>query len=347
MKFLFAIALISVSFLGFSQQEKTSSDEFVIKNLVFEGAGMRGIAYAGVIRSLEEHGMVGTIEKTGGTSAGAISALLFALGYSSGEMDTIISNTKFQKFNDGKYFFVGGISRTVNKFGWYQGEEFTDWIGALIKEKTDDSEITFEQLHQRGFVDLYVTASCLNQQKLVVLSRETYPEMKVKDAVRISMSIPLYFQAVFVDSAGNTYFKQDEDNPLDIMVDGGITGNFPIYIFDVVRTDSMNRIVRIPDFQTLGVRIDTDEQIENDKTVKELAPYTITDFSDYISAFYVMVIENLNRNQLTEDDWKRTISVSSVGISPKVKRLSAQQKQMLVKSGYDHTENYLSNRVKH
>ena len=46
-------------------------------------------------------------------------------------------------------------------------------------------------------------------QELVILSNETYPKMKVKDAVRISMSIPIYFQAVFVDSIGKTYSEQN------------------------------------------------------------------------------------------------------------------------------------------
>ena len=52
-----------------------------------------------------------------------------------------------------------------------RGEEFTEWIGELIEAKTGDSETTFQQLHEKGFVDLYVTASCLNLQKLVILSR--------------------------------------------------------------------------------------------------------------------------------------------------------------------------------
>lgn len=343
--FLIILFLLIAGRQGFGQ-EKVRSTKFVIKNLVFEGAGIRGIAYAGVINSMEERGLTKNIEKIGGTSAGAISSLLFALGYSSGQMDTIISNTKFQKFNDGKFFFVGGISRTFNKYGWYRGEEFTEWIGELIKAKTGDSETTFEQLHQQGYVDLYVTASCLNQQKLIVLSRETYPKMKVKDAVRISMSIPLYFQAVLVDSIGNTYFEQNDKENLDVMVDGGIIGNFPIHIFDSVYVDAMNQKIRIPNNQTIGIRIDTDSQIDEDNGQRNLAAYPINDFMDYISAFYVMVIENLNRNQLTEDDWNRTISVSSVGITPKVKKLTTKQKQSLTKSGYDNTESYFSKYLK-
>ncbi len=332
-----AISILLFTFflsIGYSQNPD-------IKNIVFEGAGIRGIAYTGAVQSLEQKSIINNVEKVGGTSAGAIIALLISLEYTSEELTTIISNTKFQKFNDGRFFFIGGFSRTKNRYGWYRGQKFTNWIGNLIKEKTGNSEITFEQLYQKGYKDLYLTATCLNQQKLVILSRETYPKMKIKDAVRISMSIPLYYQAVFVDKNGKIYSKPKKDESLDIMVDGGIIGNFPIQIFDTIIVDSLKKVHRIPNYETIGFRIDTEKQIQEDSTTKDLAPFTIHNFKDYVSAFYIMVIENLNRQQLTKDDWDRTISISSVGISPKVKKLSEEQKQKLIESGKHNTEVYL------
>ena len=48
--------------------------------LALSGGGIRGIAHAGVIKALEEHGIRPNI--IGGTSAGGIIASLYALGYS-------------------------------------------------------------------------------------------------------------------------------------------------------------------------------------------------------------------------------------------------------------------------
>jgi len=155
MKFLIIIQFLLISTISFSQNKE-------IKNLVFEGAGIRGIAYAGVLKSLEEHKLSSNIEKVGGTSAGAIFSLLYALGYTSEEMIEVISNTKFRKFNDGKFIFIGGFFRTKDKYGWYRGNEFKEWLGDLIEEKTNNSDISFEDLHNKGFKDLYVTATCLN-----------------------------------------------------------------------------------------------------------------------------------------------------------------------------------------
>jgi NTE family protein len=60
-----------------------------------------------------------------------------------------------------------------------------------------------------------------------------------------------------------------------------------------------------------------------------------------MEAFYNLVIENLNRNTLIPEDWERTISISSAGISPKIKRLSVSQKEKLVASGADYTKKFL------
>ncbi len=316
-----------------------------IKNLVFEGAGMRGLAYCGALATLEEQGLAANVEKVGGTSAGAITALLFSLGYTAAEIETLISTTKFKKFNDGKFWIIGGFFRIKNKYGWYRCQRFTDFIASLIAAKTGNGDMTFEEFYEQGYKDLYVTATCLNQQNMVVLSRETYPKMKLKDAVRISMSIPLYFQAVFVDSEGNIYDKQQSDKHLDIMVDGGIIGNFPIQIFDRIALDSTGKEYRIPNPHTLGIRMDSDAQIEEDQSCQDLAYCDINSFKDYINAFYTLVIENLNRDDLTEADWNRTVSISHKGIAPKIRKLSKAQKDMLINSGRTAMEKFCDSLV--
>ncbi|MDQ3191501.1 MAG: patatin-like phospholipase family protein [Bacteroidota bacterium] len=323
------------------------SQESSIKNLVFEGAGIRGLAYSGVINELEKKGIIKNIENVAGTSAGAITAMMLSIGYSSQEISEIISTTKFQKFNDGRFFFIGGMFRVKNSYGWYRGDSFSKWIEKLIINKTGNGDMTFNDLNKNGYKNLFVTGTCLNKQKLIIFSHTTYPDMKIKDAVRISMSIPLYYKAVLIDSVGKVYKKPKQLTNLDIVVDGGIVGNYPIFIFDQFLTDSLNNSIRIPNPETVGIRIDSELQIRNDSLSKELVPINIDGFNDYISAFYIFIIENLNRPQLIKDDWQRTISVSSVEISPRVKRLSKSQKQSLINSGITSTSKYLKQNHKH
>lgn len=329
MKKLFTITLPLLFTLAVAAQNKPH-----IKNIVFEGAGIRGIAYSGAVAELEKAGLMPQVEKVAGTSAGAITALIVSLGYSAAEIQKIIAGTNFSKFNDGRNFFAGGIHRTNKFFGWYRGIKFQHWLEELIIRKTGNADISFEELHQKGFRDLYVTGTSLTQQKLIIFSRHTYPRMKIKDAVRISMSIPLYFEAVFTDKEGNVVRRPKQKQGLDVMVDGGITGNFPIHVFD-----SLN----MPDPATVGFRIDRDEQINSDRDTRAIAPMEVTDLKQYLGAFYNMMVENLNRQHLTEADWRRTVSISDGKTGPRIRKLSAEEINTLVENGRKATRNFLLN----
>ena len=323
---------VLITFLCFQLQPEAQTKP-VIKNLVFEGAGIRGIAYCGAIHEMELTGMMQQVEKVAGTSSGAVVALTISLGYTGSEIQEIITGTNFKKFNDGRYFFAGGINRINKYFGWYRGNRIENWIEEIIKQKTGNADITFKELHQKGFKDLYITGTCLNKQKLIIFSHETYPKMKVKDAVRISMSIPLYFESVFIDKDGNV-IQQPKKNAvdLDVMVDGGLTGNFPIRIFDSASVHNE---------ATLGFRIDSDEQIKNDKESKKLAPMPVGNLKEYLNAFYNMAIENLNRQQLTFEDWQRTVSISDGKIGPRIRKLSEEDLTVLIENGRQAMKNFL------
>jgi NTE family protein len=327
-------ALLATIFLLFCNQLFAQKP---IENIVFEGAGIRGLAYAGVINVLENEHKINEIKRVGGTSAGAIIALAMSLGYTSNEIETLIYETDFSKFNDGHNFFIGGIHRLKKRLGWYKGQRFLHWIEQVQYAKTGITNITFQQLKNKGFKDLYVTATCINKQKLMVFSAATYPNMRVSDAVRISMSIPFYFEPVCIDSIGRVCHSNRRRNDLDIVMDGGILANFPIFIFD-----SLNAKTRIPNSKTIGIRIDTDEQIELDKKTKELAEIRINTINNFGVALYTLLLETINRNQLTDDDWKRTVAVSSKGIGPRLRKLSVDEKNLLIESGKTSMLQYLN-----
>jgi NTE family protein len=335
MKIFFFLVLFPILSFTISAQENT------IKNIVFEGAGIRGIAYCGAIHELENRGMLSLVEKVGGTSAGAITAMCVSLGYSSAEIAGLLYSTNFSNFNDGKFFFAGGINRINKYFGWYRGEKFVKWLEKIIVNKTGNADISFEELYKTGFKDLYITATALNSQKLVILSRKTYPGMKVKDAVRISISIPLYFEAVFIDKEGKTFRHPKNKQGLDIMVDGGFIGNFPIKIFDSIENINGKEFI-ISNSATLGFRIDNDKQIENDRQHKELADMPVNNLKEYGTAFYNMIIENLNRQTLSENDWKRTVSISDGAIGPRLRKLSKSEITALIENGLVATINFFS-----
>ena len=306
------------------------------ENLVFEGAGVRGIAYVGVIQQLDSMGILKNIKRVGGTSAGAIAATAIALDYNSQELESLLYSLEITDFNDGRWFFIGGFNRMINKYGYYPGNKFSKWIGKIIEAKTGDADITFFDMSQRGYKDLFITGTSINNQKLIIFSKETYPYMKVRDAVRISMAIPFYFEPIIIDSTGKIIKDPELGQYYDMMIDGGVTANFPIRIFDNkkynLNCDSIDREVCINDL-TLAIRVDSDEQIKLDEEGNKLAAKDIKDIKDYTVAFYRYLLENLNRQTLIPEDWERTISVSSAGIDPRIKKLSFKEKEKLIESG--------------
>jgi NTE family protein len=68
----------------------------------------------------------------------------------------------------------------------------------------------------------------------------------------------------------------------------------------------------------------------------------ITNLKEYANAFYVMLIENLNRQTLTNEDWSRTISISDAEISPRIRKLSATEINKLVTNGQQAVDQYLN-----
>ena len=317
----------------------------VPENIVFEGAGIRGLAYSGVIAELEAQGVLKNVKRVAGTSAGAITALMLCLDYKADEIAHVIQQTQFQKFNSGRFFFLGGMHRMNRYFGWYRGRRFEQWLDALIKAKTGNADITFAGLKERGHKDLYVTGTDLTLQKAVLFSYETFPQMRIRDAVRISMSIPLYFEAVFLKNDGTVVAHPKHKKDLHVLVDGGFVANFPIRVFDSTRytdTASVNKFAI--NHRTIGIRIDSEAQRQADSTGAGLVPLPVTTLKQYVTAFYTIVLENLNRQPLTHDDWQRTVSVSDGGIGPRIKRLQKKEADLLIQNGRSATAIFLNSR---
>jgi NTE family protein len=309
-----------------------------VTNLVFEGAGIRGIAYCGAITEMETTGVMKNVKRVGGTSAGAITALALSIGYTGKELEEITATTNFKKFNDGRFTVAGGINRVNKYFGWYRSREFDEWLGKFIGKKTGNADITFAELHhQKKYRDLYVTGTSLNLQKTIIFSHEHFPLMKIRDAVRISMSVPLYFEAVFMDEQGNTFYHPKEKKGLQVMVDGGFLANFPVWLFDSTQYmgDGKGPNTFAINKETLGFRIDRKEQIDLDQQgANHLAPLPVADIKQYMEAFMLLMVESINRPQQVPADRLRTVSIDDGKLGPRIRKLKKEEVKKLIDNGH-------------
>ncbi len=315
------------------------------KYMVLKGGGIRGIAFVGAIKVLEEKKVTQSIQKVAGTSVGAITGVLFATGYNAVQMQEIMSGLNIRQFNDGELFFLGGQRRLRKNYGWYKGIKLETWIGQQIAARTGNENTTFLQLHKlalqhHNYKDLYITATNLTRQRPEIFSWETHPDMPLKVAVRASASVPLYYGAVFLDSTGNIVDHPDAGVDYNVYADGGLLANYPITLFNSINDDETGRINRY----TIGLSLERPEQIEYSKNNKGIAPFYIHSFKGYVAALYNLTIEGLNKRVNHDEESKHTIYISTSNLSPRVRHITSEQKLLLFNNGEEAARKFLEGR---
>jgi NTE family protein len=323
------------------------------RNLVFEGGGVKGIAYIGAMQILENRGILSGIDRVGGTSAGAINALLFALGYSIQEQRQILQDTNFNRFMDDSWGVIRDIRRLVRDYGWHKGDFFDSWVGDMIHRRLGNRRATFKDLQQAGRPDLYVIGTNLSTGFAEVFSAERHPDMALATAIRISMSIPIFFAAV-------------RHGPRqDVYVDGGVQLNYPIKLFDRERyidlakdpeavrhtgyynaqnarllLDRPGRSPYVYNRQTLGLRLDTQEEISLFRYDEPIEGRPIKSFSDYARRLMGALMNTQENAHLHSDDWQRTVYINTLDVSTTDFDLDDDKKRLLIEQGISGTEHY-------
>lgn len=277
-------------------------------NLVFEGGGVKGVAYVGALEVLDQRGVLAGVTAVAGTSAGAITAALVAAGYEPAALEKIMTDLDLTTFEDGG---IEGPLRLVEDYGWYRGKVFVDWMRSRITARLGSDDVTFSGLRAATGRDLRVVATDLATSCPVVFSPDRTPDMEVAEAVRMSMSIPFFFAAV--RESGSVY------------VDGGTVWNYPVEIFD---TGS-------PSPATLGFRL---ENLSGAPS----PPRTVDDLVGFTKALYeaVMAVQGDYYRRSTADVG-RTVVIDDLGIKATDFSISAATKAELITLGAKATSAFL------
>ncbi len=224
-------------------------------DLVLEGGGIKGLGLAGAARALLRAGY--RFERIAGTSAGAIVGALLAAGADEPQLAAAMDRLDYERVPDRglpKLPLLAEVTGLLHRSGAYKG----DYARKFVLEELEALGVrTFGDLRRGDPSDdpnraryqrykLVVMATDITNGRLLRLPWDYHllnldpDEQLVADAVRASMSIPLYFEPVTLrDGAGG--------KPATL-VDGGVLSNFPIEIFD--RTDAVT-----PRWPTLGIKV--------------------------------------------------------------------------------------------
>jgi len=246
-KYLFTF-LIFISLLGYSQEKNQMKDLKV--GLVLSGGGAKGLAHIGVLKVLEEAGI--RIDYIGGTSAGAMVGALYASGYNSKELDSILRSydymdliqnpnsrelySFYQKENSEKYTLSlpiknGSIGLPVSLS---KGQKMLNELSILTKHVHEITD--FKKLP----IPFYCITTNIETGEQVVLEDGFLPQ-----AIRASGAFPSVFAPVLIDGK--------------YLMDGGIVNNFSI---DVMHEKDIDLIIGVDVQGKLEKKDDLDSVID-------------------------------------------------------------------------------------
>ena len=193
--------------------------------VVLSGGGAKGMAHIGVLKVLEKAGI--PVDVITGTSIGSIIGGLYAIGYNSHSLDSMVrkqdwtyiitdkEDLRNQSFLDRKkqntYLFDMGLTfgkRDLTAGGLIRGKNLAELFQKLFVGYTDS--LDFNR-------DLKIPFACV-ATNIMDNSEVVFHSGRLPQAIRASMSIPAAFSPIRLGDM--------------VLVDGGLKNNYPV---DVAR----------------------------------------------------------------------------------------------------------------
>lgn len=179
------------------------------RRLVFTGGGTRCLVFVSALAELSTAGMLKAVDSYWGTSAGAMLAALLALSNKDVEkVKTALWSADYSKFRDVDVANVFGI---LDKWGLDDGASLTAELSRLLEA----TRVGGSRMVMRDLSGLHVVVSDLHAHETVVVSAANYPDLRIVDAIRASMSLPIFFRPFVCPTNGHMW------------VDGAVRANFP------------------------------------------------------------------------------------------------------------------------
>ena len=317
------------------------SENELVRQLVFAGCGVKGTGYLGVIRALEQAGVLPGVERVAGTSAGAVMAAMLALGASSDDVDRLVSPLELGPL----------LSRTPNvsellsapwTFGLRDAEPVEEWLRERIAELTEArlgeprpdltlGELdTLADLHPGTFRRPYIIATNLSCLRAEVFCGEVTPDETLARAVRYSIGIPAVLKAGTLDDGS-------------VLVDGALTWNYPFQLFSGWSRPPVAPGVRGIKFgtdrpgATLGFVMSSREELGLTGEAASGPHQEIAGVLDFMSSVFMLTTQLATLAYLEPEVRDHTVFVGGEGVSPIDFGLDLEAHQQLMRNGRTQT----------
>lgn len=191
--------------------------------LVFSSGGMRGIGHFGALAELEKYDTSKTRFFVG-SSAGALAACVACLDLRAKDVfEACILPFRYVKNIR--------LQHLTKQYGLDSGESVDALIASIVPEG-----LTFSDIFRDTNRVLSVVATNVSTGKMAIFDPIRSPDMSVRDAVRMSCSVPFLFTAVHHEN--------------HVYVDGALTAAFPVSV--ALDTYGCTRVLGL-NFETYAV----------------------------------------------------------------------------------------------
>lgn len=288
-------------------------------DLVLSGGGVKAYAYLGVLDAIEERKL--TIERTAGTSAGAIVAAFIAAGYRKESIIKMVDTLDEKTFLDepmiSKFVPFSKWFVLYYKMGLYKGAQLEKWIYEQLAKK---DIFTFKDL-QPGYLKIIVSDISLG--KLVVIPDDLERIYKidpstfsVAKAIRMSAGFPFFFMPIKL---------LQNSNQKSLIVDGGLLSNFPIWVFEN-KEKSSNRPI-------LGVKLSED--------INDIGANRIKNALDMLHALFNTMKVAHDTRYISKSDQHNIIFIPVDHIKATNFSISNKTKEQLIETGKQRATTFL------
>ncbi len=268
--------------------------------LVLSGGGIKGLATLGAVKCLMDNEIIVKPDIICGTSCGALAGFCFSIGYTPLDCFNLLLSLDFNQLIQPDYENI--FEDTC--FGFNTPDPIMHIVSKMLERKNINKKITFKELYDKFKVKLIITGSCVNDANPYYFSIDTQPNMPVLKAVRISISIPIFFKPCKFDGK--------------IWIDGACIDNYPIQLFP----DKINDVI--------GILLDEyEEYIDN---------------IDELDKYIMRIMKCINKSTLINkyDKYqKNTVHIKCKLDSAMNWGVTDEQKIKLWHQGYDAASKYI------
>jgi NTE family protein len=291
-----------------------------IKYLSFEGGGVKGLAFVGILKYFEEKGISQSdLIAVSGSSIGSIMALCVVLKLTSIEIKSLFDKYNFYNFLSFTKI-LSSIPNLFYKYGFLSTNELDKIINDIFNLKNIPTDISFTDLYNLTNINLIVTISNLNTNKTIFCSHNDTPSKDVKSTIITSASFPIIFTP--------TVIKDETSNQYTYYTDGGLFANIPFNYFDDIYDE-------------------TDTHLYAYGCIFEENTRNINNLFDYIESLISGLLDN-STDKYYDTQGKidsRVISISLPSDISTFSVLTEEQKNILIDCGYKSALSYFGSNI--